>query len=885
MLGLVWMFVLITPEAQATHNRAGEITYTHVEGLTYEILITTYTKQSAIADRPWLFLYWGDEQGEPVDSLPRESITDILVDDLRVNTYRGTHTYGGPGVFDITVIDPNRNDGVLNIEGSVDVPFSISSTLYINPLAGHNNSAQLLNSAQQNACLNQPWIHNPGAFDPDGDVLTYSLTTCTGYDGDPIPGYIFPDAVSPGNDVFAVDPQTGDVTWDVPMMAGEYNVAILIEEHRWVEAAGWVKVGQIVRDMQINVQVCDNEPPVIDPVADTCVIAGTGLTLIFNAEDPDDDPLDLTAVGGPISEVENEGIFNDLGSGLGSFVWNPQCEEVRAEPYTLIVKARDLGNQVPLEDIESVNIRVIAPAPLLSAADPIGNAVLLDWSPHVCLADLPSWKVEAGGYKIYRRVGEDNFEADICETGVPEDWGYALIGEVTGLSANSYLDADLLSFGATYCYRIVAEWPNSGPSKASDPVCATIRKDVPVMTRASVSETDLTAGVVEIGWSPPTDADTIVFPGPYYYRLFEELPGAVRNLLVETPEGPYLQSPDTAHIQADLNTVASGHDYVVECWSANGLIGESAKASTPFLVLTPDDNQLTLSLSGSFPWVNDSMRVYRQAPDGEWLAIALAEGATYTDTGLVNNVEYCYHVETIGHYDAPGTIDPIRNWSQQTCGRPFDLTPPCPPEFRLDADCALEQNLLSWTHPEGCADDVMGVEIYWAPTLADSLLPYTTLDGADIGDFTFNATGLEGTIAGCFAVAAFDSLQPGPDGNLVRNLSAWSDTICADNCPFYFLPNVFSPNADGNNDLFEPFPWKFVDSVSVQIFNRTGALVFTTTNPDIGWTGEHMDGTGMCSDGVYFYTARIYTRRLTGVVEERLNGELHLFDGRLINGN
>jgi gliding motility-associated-like protein len=179
----------------------------------------------------------------------------------------------------------------------------------------------------------------------------------------------------------------------------------------------------------------------------------------------------------------------------------------------------------------------------------------------------------------------------------------------------------------------------------------------------------------------------------------------------------------------------------------------------------------------------------------------------------------------------------------------------------------------------------MGVQIYWAPTLADSLKPYAELDGGDLTTFTFNADGLEGTIAGCFAVAAFDSLQPGSDGTLVRNVSALSDTICADNCPFYFLPNVFSPNADGSNDVFEPFPWKFVDSVDVAIFNRTGALVYTTNDPNIQWNGEHRDGTGLCADGVYFYTARVYTRRLTGLVEERLHGELHLFDGRVVGAD
>ena len=201
---LVMLAWSVPYSAYATHNRAGEITYTHVEGLTYEILITTYTKSTAIADRPWLYLYWGDENAAPVDSLERESI-EFLEGDIQINLYRGNHTYGGPGIFEIQVEDPNRNDGVLNIPGSVDVPFSIRTLLIIDPQAGHNNSVQLLNPAQQNACLFQPWIHNPGAHDPDGDLLTYDLVPCRGYESEPIPGYVLPDAISPENDAFRID--------------------------------------------------------------------------------------------------------------------------------------------------------------------------------------------------------------------------------------------------------------------------------------------------------------------------------------------------------------------------------------------------------------------------------------------------------------------------------------------------------------------------------------------------------------------------------------------------------------------------------------------------------------------------------------------------------
>ena len=81
ILFIVIGIAFLNVKAFATHNRAGEITYKHVEGLTYEVLITTYTKSSALADRPLLYLRWGDENGDDVDSLSRESI-NILIGDI-----------------------------------------------------------------------------------------------------------------------------------------------------------------------------------------------------------------------------------------------------------------------------------------------------------------------------------------------------------------------------------------------------------------------------------------------------------------------------------------------------------------------------------------------------------------------------------------------------------------------------------------------------------------------------------------------------------------------------------------------------------------------------------------------------------------------------------
>ena len=81
-----------------------------------------------------------------------------------------------------------------------------------------------------------------------------------------------------------------------------------------------------------------------------------------------------------------------------------------------------------------------------------------------------------------------------------------------------------------------------------------------------------------------------------------------------------------------------------------------------------------------------------------------------------------------------------------------------------------------------------------------------------------------------------------------------SDTILIEmeNCDCrVYVPNVFSPNQDAINDIFNPLSDCTFISFHLQVFNRWGGLVFESDNADIGWNG--MLGNKTQLEGVYAY--------------------------------
>lgn len=88
-----------------------------------------------------------------------------------------------------------------------------------------------------------------------------------------------------------------------------------------------------------------------------------------------------------------------------------------------------------------------------------------------------------------------------------------------------------------------------------------------------------------------------------------------------------------------------------------------------------------------------------------------------------------------------------------------------------------------------------------------------------------------------------------------------------------YVPNVFTPNNDGVNDLFFVKGQSIVSS-SMRIFNRWGSLVHENKDALKGWNGTEDHSGAPCSSGTYFYIIEI---ELENIKSFTFHGTVQLF--------
>lgn len=887
-----WLFLLgfltaACPELMATHNRAGEITYEQVGPLTIRVKIVTYTKGSSPVDRDSLIVSWGDGTSEIVGR--SNTGGTALGNDIKQNFYVKEHTYPGRGTYTIGMTDPNRIAEILNIDypNSVRVKFHLTTTFTFvsQQFQGENNSAVLLQPPIDVGCVGRPFVHNPNAYDPDGDSLAYEWGVPLQDVGSPVPNYIFPDQIEPGpENQITLDEKTGDIVWDSPQRRGQYNMAIRIKEYR-----NGVLINTITRDMQVHIQECDNHPPSIEVASALCAEAGELLEIPIAIDDPEraTQKVSLTASGGSFdlevspSVLAGEQGFADVPRNA-DFIWQTHCDHVRPSDYNVVFKAMDnfFSDSLGLVDMKSLSIKVVGPAPPRPEIDRDGDQVHLQWSDDYSCRQSDNFL----GYTIWRSNGSVTVPEDTCLTDL-NAYGYSIVG-FTDREERTHFTDETVQNGVTYCYRLTARFGkvssagnpyNIVESKPSEEICIQIDRDLPLVTGVSVAETGESGGEMEVSWmKPEIDVDSLSPDGPYTMTLYHstELEGEFIPLSGSAKQASAIAEFDEEYVffHQNLNTAQEKHYYKVLLESSSREIGFSSIASGIFLSATEGNNRIGLRWESLTPWKNINYIVFRKEGE-EFVEIGQTSGTQFGDTKVENEKEYCYRIEGEGVFQGISVTDTTYNFSQEVCAVPDDRIPPCRPELTVENNCEEGEKLLVFTNtlsvtiPDSCLSRVEDVEI---------LVEYRPFSESEFEDITgspalsfiheqlINHSSSEG-FAGCYRVRLKDQSE-----------GYYSDTVCVDPCPLYKLPNVFTPNWDGHNDVYYPLNQAFIQKVNFEVYNRWGNLVFRTNDPDINWDGKDMNGNDV-EAATYTYKCELFVDTRSGqILYNTLSGTIEV---------
>ena len=860
----------------ATHNRAGEIIYEQIGPLTIRATIKTYTKDSSSgADRDSLELFWGDGTSTVIERTNGNGNGEVIPGDVKINCYTGEHTYAARATYTLSFMDPNRVTGILNVNypNSVDIPFYLETTFTLLNVQfqGLNNSVVLLEPPLDFACRDKRFIHNPNAFDIDGDSIGYELITPLMEKDVPVPNYVLPNGIIPGIDNnISLDPLTGDFVWNSPKAIGEYNIAIKINEFRNGQL-----ISSTIRDMQIFVDDCNDNPPTVESEQEICVIAGDLVDIPLIIDDIDiDDQVKISGSGGPFIIAGPQGVligptdFTDVPF-EARFTWQTVCDHSREQYYQIVIRGEDRSGLV---DIHTIRIKVIAPPPQDVKLESISEGNKLTWeSPYTC---DESSSENFLGFSIWRKEGSNPFEDQKCDHGM-EGRGYTRIEFTSNtIEDNRYQFIDSnINETQVYCYRVTAIFArlnvsqnpiNVVESKPSVEVCILAKRDIPYLTKASVESTDTNNGEVIVEWIIPSAMvyDTMIHPGPYRIEIKETMV-QVGVVLSETYE-TYNSIPVIGSVLVDnLNTQDEQHQFEVSLIDGNGEAGISEKATTVLLTVQETDMEVNLTWQSDVPWDNTQYTIYRSINGGSFVLINTTKSLTYKDVMLENGTEYCYFIESEGTYGVEPFPNPIFNDSQIACVSPVDNQAPCPPTLNVVGICEqLEEGFLSdnifnelqWTPDlNACPQnaDIAEYTIYTGAGPESEFAPIITLD-VENNSFSDDISGIVG---GCYYITAIDS---------IGNQSQPSDTLCLGKCSIFDLPNTFTPNADGANDLFVPRENLFVESVDFRVFNKWGDLIYKTDDPQLNWDGTNLKGREV-DDGTYYYTCEIFQSNELGV--------------------
>jgi gliding motility-associated-like protein len=363
--------------AQASHGVAMDLTYTCVDPATnqYLLRLVFYRDCGGISAPSSVTLTASNNICGATPSVTATQVSSQEVSQLcgTVSSQCGSGTLPGVEeyVYEALVTMPAgcpaltysydfccRTGAITNIpsassEGTyIETVINTSNPLWNNPC---NDSPQFTNIPVLYTCAGQNAVYTPGAIDPDGDSLVFSLSNPIDDNGTAL-GYSAPFTtnepmcVNAGN--FSIDPNSGQVTFTPCTGQQQYAVfGMQIEEYR-----NGVLIGTYMREITVVVQNCTNSVSSIDtlnPTSGTITIQGQsveackGETITFDVLITDPDSSDVLTITSNIGLAPIGGSFITSGTNPVTATFTVNTTNLLPGNYPFTITVNDGACPVP----------------------------------------------------------------------------------------------------------------------------------------------------------------------------------------------------------------------------------------------------------------------------------------------------------------------------------------------------------------------------------------------------------------------------------------------------------------------------------------------------------------------------------------------------------
>lgn len=347
ILLLCFLSFLFLFNAKATHSLGGYITYEHVSGLTYEVLLIIYADPNSPAiGRKEILLSWGDGNS---DSILVDS--EVLIgNDLMKRTFKSNHTYPSTANYTISLEEPNRSGGIDNISNSVNIPLYLETRLTISPtLAIKNESITLEADPIAITKIGEDFKQNLSVSEPDGDILIFELVETKGTGGASAPGFFFPDSVS-------INRKSGAFLWKSPQQLGVFIFTIKVTECRDGNQIGSNLIDFQVRITSKSTKTRFREVAAIptDTNGNYEVFLNSSDSIEFSIAFSDSllNPVELEIYSDALNESNKPSFLVDsMSTGYirNTFKWNVNASNLRCKPYLFTFRGNSTVNFEKLE--------------------------------------------------------------------------------------------------------------------------------------------------------------------------------------------------------------------------------------------------------------------------------------------------------------------------------------------------------------------------------------------------------------------------------------------------------------------------------------------------------------------------------------------------------